>query len=116
VQNNQEGIVRRGISKGILVGALAVFLSACTWVKLSPEGEDVRVLEASEVANCEHVGKTTVRTKATIGGLERHEEKVQSELNALARNSAPDIGGDTVVPVDKPVEGSQVFEVYRCLR
>ena len=104
------------ISKGVLVGAMAMFLSACTWVNLSPKGEDVRVLEASKVTSCEHVGKTSVRTKATLGGLERHEEKVQSELNALARNSAPDIGGDTVVPVDKPVEGVQVFEVYRCIR
>ncbi len=105
-----------GISKGVLVGAMAVFLSACSWVTLSQEGEDVRVLDAAQVTSCERVGKTTVRTKATLGGLERHEEKVQSELNALARNSAPDIGGDTVVPVDKPVEGVQVFEVYRCIR
>ncbi|MCW8958821.1 MAG: DUF4156 domain-containing protein [Gammaproteobacteria bacterium] len=104
------------MTKGFVVAALALSVAACSWVKLTEQGEDVRVFEPSQVANCERVGKTTVRTSATAAGLARHADKVQTELDTLARNSAVDIGGDTVVPLDKPVDGVQIYEVYRCLR
>jgi len=103
------------IMKSAMVVLLSLYVAACTWVDVSPQGEKVRVLTANEVNACEHVGKTTVNTAAKLAGLERHAHKVQSELNTLARNSAVEIGGDTVVPVDTPVEGRQVFEVYRCM-
>lgn len=99
-------------------GIMAIFvlsLSACTWVEVEPAGEKVRVLSAAEVTGCTRVGKTTVNTMAKVGVVERFPEKVQEELNTLARNSAPDIGGDTVVPVGEPRDGVQVFEVYRCM-
>lgn len=101
--------------KYLLVSIAVLGLGACTWVDVSPQGEDVRVLEAERVSACERVGKTTVNTAASVAGLKRHAEKVQSELDTLARNSAAEIGGDTVVRVGEPVEGRQVYEVYRCI-
>lgn len=98
-----------------MTGAAALLLTACTWVELSPQGESVRVLSAAQVSACERVGKTTVNTTESLAGLKRYEEKVQAELDTLARNSAAQIGGDTVVPVGSPVEGRQVYEVYRCM-
>lgn len=105
-----------GMKQGFVIGMLALSLAACSWVKLTEQGEDVRVMEASEVERCDRVGKTTVRTTAKAAGLDRHAEKVQDELDILARNSAVDIGGDTVVRQGTPVDGVQVYEVYRCLR
>lgn len=99
----------------ILVLTMLVSLSACAWVETTPTGEKVRVLSKEEVRGCKHVGKTTVSTAGKIAGIARHPEKIQEELDILARNSAPDIGGDTVVPVGKPQEGKQVYEVYRCI-
>jgi hypothetical protein len=98
-----------------LAAMVVVLLSACSWVSVSSSGEKVRVLSADEVSGCKHLGKTTVSTAGKIGALERYPEKIQEELNTLARNSAPELGGDTVVAVDKPVDGRQVFEVYRCV-
>jgi hypothetical protein len=72
-------------------------------------------LTAAEVTGCKRVGKTTVKTAERVAGLDRYENKIQEELNTLARNSAADLGGDTVVPVGSPVEGRQVYEVYRCV-
>ena len=74
------------IMKRSIVVLLSLYIAACTWVDLSQQGEKVRVLTANE-----------------------------AELNTLARNSAVEIGGDTVVPVDTPLKGRQVFEVYRCM-
>ena len=103
------------ITKKSIVVLLTIYVSACTWVDLSPRGEKVRVLTANEVSACKRVGKTTVNTAAKVVGIGRNAPKVQTELNTLARNSAVDLGGDTVVAVDAPVEGRQLFEVYRCM-
>ncbi|MCK9531033.1 MAG: DUF4156 domain-containing protein [Gammaproteobacteria bacterium] len=95
--------------------ALAGLLSACTWVHLTPEGEKVRVLDADEVTQCQMLGRTTVSLAAKIAGIERHPEDVQKELNMLARNSAVDLRGDTVVATSPVENGKQTFAVYRCM-
>ena len=102
------------MNKHILIFLFASLLTACTWVKLTPGGEKVRVLSVSEVGSCTKKGKTTVSLKADIAGFERNREKVQKELEALARNSAIDLNGDTVVPASEIENGKQVFDVYRC--
>lgn len=104
------------IMKSFIASLIVLTVSACTWVESSPAGEKVRVLAATDVTSCKHVGKTTVKTAHKLAGLKRHKNKVQDELNILARNSAVDLGGDTVVAVDVPVDGRQVFEVYRCIQ
>lgn len=99
----------------ILIPLLALTLTACTWVKLTPEAEKVRVLSASEVQTCKKKGQTTVSLKADIAGFARNREKVKKELETLARNSALDLNGDTIVPASEIENGKQVFDVYRCI-
>ena len=91
-----------------------MLLSACTWVKLSPAGEQVQVMSTEAVAKCKRVGKTTVSTLSRVAGLNRYQESMQDELNKLARNSAAELGGDAVVPISAIEDGRQVFAVYRC--
>jgi len=102
----------------ILWTALIVLASgptACRWVDLTPTGEKARVLSADQVNRCKKVGITTVSVKSSVFGIGRDEDKVGEELRALARNAADGLGGDTVVPASKVANGSQVFEVYKCL-
>lgn len=104
------------MKKIMMAGAIGVALQACTWVDLTPEGGKTRVLSAAEVTHCTKVGTTTVSTTAEVAGVDRAPEYVQEELEALARNSAAaDLRGNTVVPVSKPKDGKQTFEVYRCI-
>lgn len=103
------------MKKFIAYALFGFLLQACAWVTLTPEGEKARVLSAAEVSGCKKVGKTTVSVKGDIAGMERLPERVQAELEILARNSAADLNGDTVVPVGVPEDGRQVFEVYRCV-
>lgn len=98
-----------------LLTLMILALTACSWVQITPEGEKVRVLSKEEVTGCRHVGKTTVSTKGKIAGIDRVPEQVQDELDALARNSAPEINGDTVVRVGTPQNGKQVYLVYHCM-
>ena len=97
-----------------IVPLVAILLAGCSWVTLSTEGEQVRVANMATVADCKRVGKTTVSTLSKVAGLSRYEESIQDELNILARNSAVELGGDTVVPLSPIVEGRQEFAVYRC--
>jgi len=99
----------------ITVFLVTLILDACSWVKLTPEGEKVRVLSASEVSSCKKLGKTTTTLKDKVAGMSRKQSKVEKEMQFLARNSAADMGGDTVVPVTEIEAGRQTFEVYKCI-
>lgn len=99
----------------LIVAVLCLAISACAWVKLSPGGEKVRVLEASEVATCKELGNTTASLMAKVAGINRNEEKVAKELEMLARNAAAKMGGDTVVAVSAVEDGQRTFAVYQCV-
>lgn len=101
--------------KSLLLVATALGLMACSWVKLTPEGDKVRILSQAEVASCKMLGKTNVSVADKIAGLQRKDRVVQENLNVLARNAAADMKGDTVVPASPIEDGKQVFDVYRCI-
>jgi hypothetical protein len=48
--------------------------------------------------------------------VSRNQTRVGEELATLARNSAAQLGGDTVVAITEIVDGSQTFAVYQCGR
>lgn len=94
--------------------ALALGLSACAWVKPSEQGAHVKVAEASEVGHCRKVGTSTVSVMDKVMGVPRGYRTMAEELANLARNEAPNLQGDTVVPIGDIVNGQQQFEVYDC--
>jgi hypothetical protein len=49
-----------------------------------------------------------------VAGVRRGYTTVAEELATLARNSAAQLGGDTVVPTSEIVDGTQTFAVYNC--
>jgi hypothetical protein len=93
---------------------LVLLLGACSFVKLTPQGENVAILQASEVANCIPDGNITVTVVSKVI-VNRQPAKVAQELRILARNRAA-ARGDTLVPVSEPVNGEQTFNIYRCRR
>jgi hypothetical protein len=101
----------------VLVPVVAILVMGFKWVKLTPEGEKIRVLEPSGIATCRKLGKTTVSVKAKLAGIKRKEAKVKTELEYQARNSAAaDFeGGDTVVAISAVTDGKQKFDVYKCV-
>lgn len=98
----------------LMIGAAALVLAGCTWVKLERGAEGVRLVEPSHVRNCERLGSTTTSVRSRVAGVERSPAKVEAELADLARNSAWDMNGDTIV-ADGPIEdGERRFIIYRC--
>jgi len=97
----------------ILTAALGA--SGCTFVGASMEAEKVRVLEPTDIASCRRLGKTDVEVLDSLAGIPRPPEAVQKELTNLARNTAAEMGGDTVVGRDQPADGKQTFDIYKCV-
>lgn len=102
-------ILRNSLSLIVILG-----LSACAWVKPSEQGAQVKVAVAADVGNCRKVGNTTVSVMDKVVGVPRSYRTMSEELANLARNEAPNLQGDTVVPVGDIVNGQQQFEVYDC--
>ena len=96
-----------------LIGLMFV-LGGCSWVQVTPEGKIVRLVESlDQVEQCEKLGTTTSSVLPKFV-FERGKEKVAAELADLARNSAADMGGDTIVPISAVEEGKRTFGVYQC--
>jgi len=104
------------LTKPILASGLIVILqvSACSWVKLTPAGEQVLVATKEGIAECKKIGRTTVSLKAKILGVKRKSEAVEGELRFLARNSAAKMGGNTILAASDTENGEKTFEVYQC--
>jgi len=101
--------------KYLLVTMTGILLFAgCTWVRLTPGGEEVRVVSAAETVECKKLGQTTVSLLAKVVGIKRSAKKVAAELLTLGRNSGAEMGGDTIVPASEITGGEQSFDVYRC--
>ncbi len=97
-----------------LTVAIAATLTACSWVKTSPEADRVEIRQANDLRGCERIGQTTTSVRDRVAGVQRRPGTVEEELADLARNSAVEIGGNALV-VDSPVrDGQQRFLVYRC--
>ena len=86
----------------------------CTWVDSVPGASRVTLVGPQHVSQCQPLGTTTSQTKAQVGPVHRSESKVQEELLTLAKNSAVEIGGDTLVAEGPPLQGSQRFRIYKC--
>lgn len=96
----------------LLTGLLAA--SGCTWVQPLPGASGVTLVKAQHVGHCQSLGTTISQVKAQVGPIRRSESKVQEELVTLARNSAVEMGGDTLIAEGPPTEGRQRFRVFKC--
>jgi hypothetical protein len=100
--------------RNFMLLTLTLLLGACSFVKLTPQGENVAVLQANQVANCERQGAITVNVTSKVV-VNRQPTKVAQELRTVARNRAAD-RGDTLVATSEPRNGEQTFDIYRCRR
>jgi hypothetical protein len=105
------------ISKHLLVALTigSLFVTGCATVKLSANGEKVRVLAPEEVSTCKKIGRTNASVTAKALGISRPIETLTKELASVGRNGAAKMGGDTIVPLTVIENGMQSFVVYKCV-
>lgn len=91
-----------------------LILSSCTWVKVTSQGESVRLVQSAKaVEPCKKIGKVNTKVLSEMV-FNRDAEKVAGELADLARNEAALMRGDTIVPVSEIIDGRRSFDVYQC--
>lgn len=100
------------IATALVAGTLAG-VSGCTWVHMAPGASAVRVV-SNAPAGCEQRGEVEVSVKESIAFYDRNPLRVREELETLARNEAPGLGGNAVQPLDGFEDGSQRYAVWRC--
>ena len=71
--------------RAILLSCTVLALPACTFVKLAPGAQQVKVLSAAP-AGCERRGDGAVSITHRVGFYERDDTRVRDELELLARN------------------------------
>jgi len=101
--------------KVILIPLLCALTVSCTWVKLTPEGESIKLASDEDITNCQLVGRTTVSVKRKVVGIKRSKDKVKEELITMGRNSAARMEGNTIVPETEMMAGEQTFKVFQCV-
>lgn len=105
------------MQKSILIFlAPALLAVGCSFIDPRPGSEKVVLVKPDHVAYCERLGTTKVNVLDKAGIIERDPAKIRADLEMLARNSAIDMNGDTLVAASPISEGSQTFIVYRCTR
>jgi len=95
-----------------LFGSLAT--SGCTWVDPVAGASRVTLVMPEHVSQCKPLGTTVSQVKDKVGIIHRSEAKVTEELLTLAKNSAVELGGDTLVAETGPADGTQKFKIYKC--
>ncbi len=106
---------RMSMKKPLLGLVVLGIISGCVFVQPTVEGKKVRVLTAQEVERCKPLGSLTSRVADRVGVILRSEDAIQEDVVQNAKNSAADMGGDTVVPIGKAADGKQDFEVFKCV-
>lgn len=97
--------------------AMLATLSACTWVKMEPEGAVVRVAQrGDDLSACTRRGEVGVSVRDRVGLYQRNDLKVRDELETMARNEAASLSADTVQAVNEPSGGEQRYAAYACGR
>lgn len=105
----------KSINKILLIATVTLVTSSCATIKLTSGGEKVRVLAPDEVSSCKKLGKTNTSVTDVVIGIDRPIEALERELAIIARNSADNMGGDTIVPLTVIESGKQSFVVYKCI-
>ncbi len=100
----------------ILGVAMTAVLGGCSFVTVDPGAEDVLVLEAERTNDCERLGQTRVSVATSIGFIKRGKPAISENLETLARNSAAEMGGDTITAETEVSEGKQTFGIFNCVK
>ena len=98
---------------GLLLG-FAVLITACSFVSLNPQAENVTVAANTSLANnCKFLGNTNVSIWAKADTFQS-QKSAESQLDTLARNEAATMGGNTVMAESAASDGRRTYGVYNC--
>jgi len=104
------------VKKFIVISATATSIVGCTsaFINVKSGSENISVLEAQQVTDCELKGKVTSSVLSKVGFISRSVEGVEENLLQMAKNSAIEDGGDTLVKGESTEFGKRTYSIYKC--
>ena len=99
----------------VIIG-IASLAGGCAehFIEKKSGSEAVSVVDAKQVEQCQSIGKVTSSVTAKVGFISRSVEGVEENLLQMAKNSAIEDGGDSLVKAESTEFGKRVFKVYKC--
>ena len=97
-----------------VLGALLALSACADMVPLKPGADAVHVMDLPATSGCKLLGSTHVSVLDKVGPFNRTVRGVEENLAQMARNSALDLGGDTVAAAGPVVDGAREYQVFRC--
>lgn len=99
----------------LLLGLLLLLsITSCSLFRSATKAEDVRVVASDGVRDCVEIATTEVSLMPGTMENYRTDEDLAANLERLARESAAQIGGNTIAARGEIDNRSQRFTVYRC--
>lgn len=104
------------VKKFMVISATAASIVGCasSFIDIKSGSENVSLLESQQVAGCELKAKVTSSVLSKVGFISRSAEGVEENLLQMAKNSAVEEGGDTLVKGDSTEFGKRTFSIYNC--
>jgi len=93
--------------------AVTLVAGGCTIVKVSEAGKRVNMAAANDVYNCTRVGTVSTSVLDNVLFIPRNEEKIQTELDRLARDQAVIMNANTLVHIST-ADGQGSYQAYNC--
>ena len=93
---------------------LLLSITSCSLFRSAARVEDIRVVNTHDVKECVEIATTEVSLMP--GSMEnyRSDDDLAASLEQLARETAAQIGGNTIAARGEIDNRSQLFTVYRC--
>lgn len=104
------------IKKIIVIGFSSALIAGCAsaFMEVKEGSEKVSVATPDQVTNCESKGTVTASVLSKVTFVNRSIEGVEDNLVQLAKNSAVELGANTIVKGESKKIGERAFSLYQC--
>lgn len=97
----------------VTLTTLLLATTGCSVVKVSEAGKRVSLISSDDAFNCQRVGNVNTSVLDNVLFVPRNKQKIQSDLDKLARDQAVLMHANSLVRVSS-IEGQGKYIAYNC--
>ena len=104
------------IQKIIAIGFSSILITGCAsaFMEVKAGAEKVSVATSDQASSCESKGTVTASVLSKVLFVNRSIEGVEDNLEQMAKNSAVELGANTIVKGESKKIGERAFSLYQC--
>ena len=102
--------------KMIAISFSSVLIAGCAsaFMEVKEGAEKVSIANSDQISHCESKGTVTASVLSKVMFVNRSIEGVEDNLVQMAKNSAVDLGANTIVKGESKKIGERAFSLYQC--